>query len=1368
MALDASSDPTFEPTPAPGNGTSVVGHATIEANNDFLYEVFRGETYVFDVVANDLLPVNDPVRVTQISPLPAGISVSIGPDGRHLSITPDAAVANGSYEFTYNVTSESGKQGSALVKFTVRTRVINDGPGWDYHEVLEDTTDNVFYVLQNDRSFSDGQIIAVDGQALGSTVAIAPGGKYLLYAPTAGLRHDSFSYDVRRDDGTIASANVSVRIEARYGTWRDSYQFDRDATAHTLRPLANDYSRWPAEMPRIVSIGQSEFGSLVELSADGQTITYRPAAGFIGREQISYSVKYGPGAHHVSPGTLFVHAVEPVAAVDDWFFVPRNESDAVLTPLANDFSRVNAENVEGGGRSLAIEAVTQGASGGQVVIDNAGSVRYTPPIGFSGDDTFTYTVRDSNGKVQQAHVIVNVGEPPVSIGGREQFRGDAELTQYLLESSIAAWQHLFEQQDIRQIYHHPSPPISLPGYEIQLAGVATTSTRDHSETNTQVAGIDEADIVETDGDFVYAIIGDELVIVDMANLDEPQLASAMKLSFGVSEMYLIGDRLVLIDRGNYGRGGLLLTIDVSDRLNPTVQSRVEVDGRIVDTRAIGEEVTFVVDASIRNMQAVAHRVSVIAETEEYTTELWRYESLAEFTARVRPQIIAETMPKMKVFDAAGNLIETRQLVASHQIYKPAANRPMRLTVVGGFDVTAEVTSAGDRGVATVGLMGSQLEQIYMAHSGVYVLDSAEMVDRSYNTRSQQTRILFFRIDASAGASLVAAGSVRGVALNQFALDEFNGQLRIATTERVVETSSWRTMRTENHLFVLQPQGVDLNVVGSIERLSPTETIRSVRYLGDMAYMSTYRLSDPLLAVDLSNPLAPQLSGMLVVLGYADYLHPVGDDFLIAFGRDDSPTTGQQGAPQVSLFYVGDPSQPRLADRLTMTGASQTFSEAFDDHHAVAFFAEYGVLSLPINWWTESGLRSAAWQFDVETDAAAGTGSLAYTGKIDHSFAVRRSLRIEDALVTVSAGELKTHSIHDISTQRGNLYLAAPLVADTFTVNEDSADNTLAVLANDHLQPNAQIAAVQYDGDDGTFAIAADGRSLVFTPDADFFGYVTAKYSVDVPRRGRHEAFVTVQVTGINDAPRPVDDQFDVLVGQSAVALNVLANDVDPDDPPVYLLRPVTGPIVIGRPLAANAVSDVEVYSSPVQLDGEMLGMPRVIVPGITFTLRDSLKIVAVGATSRGGLATISTDGEKIVYTPAEGYTGEETFTYTVRSHEGLTAEATVTITVGPAANQVGQNDARVQAIETRRIRREEPGNPAVANPPVVHGLRITSQTSRRLVREAAAAAHDAVLRATAGDRQAMRVRANPAAAPLAANVQAAPGPVVVSARRALD
>jgi hypothetical protein len=538
----------------------------------------------------------------------------------------------------------------------------------------------------------------------------------------------------------------------------------------------------------------------------------------------------------------------------------------------------------------------------------------------------------------------------------------------------------------------------------------------------------------------------------------------------------------------------------------------------------------------------------------------------------------------------------------------------------------------------------------------------------------------------------------------------------------------------------------------------------------MAYVSTYREVDPLLSVDLSNPTAPQLRGALVVPGFANYLHPVGNDFLIAFGRDDRSPTGEIGAPQVSLFYVGDPDNPRLADRMTMRGASGTASEAFGDHHAVAYFAEYGLLSLPIDWRSGQQRHSAAWVFDVDVDAASGEGSLAYSGRIDHDFAVRRSLRIEDALVTVSAGELKTHSIDDVGALRGSLYFADPLAADQFNVREDSGATTLDVLANDHVGPNARIAEVVYDGDDAELAIADDGRSLVFTPAADFFGYVAARYAVDVPGRGRREATVSVYVEGVDDAPRPADDAFEVIAGQADVALDVLANDVDPDRGGGIVIHPIYDGQPAFRIGATYAVDNAAVtagWNAPEATvtfaEALTIRPPHLYGP---------LRVVHVSAASQGGTVTITEAGDKVLYTPAAGFAGAETFTYRVQAANGLTAEAVVTVSVAlpasdpPVNEPAGNRDAlRLAAIE-RRVRYREV-DARTDRPPVMQGIRASSPTGRRIARDAVGAAHDAALRAMTAERHVAR-RQGVVAGPTQPTAQAAVAPLVAAARRSDD
>jgi len=212
-------------------------------------------------------------------------------------------------------------------------------------------------------------------------------------------------------------------------------------------------------------------------------------------------------------------------------------------------------------------------------------------------------------------------------------------------------------------------------------------------------------------------------------------------------------------------------------------------------------------------------------------------------------------------------------------------------------------------------------------------------------------------------------------------------------------------------------------------------------------------------VDLIDPSDPTVEGALKIPGFSNYFHPVGEDYVLGIGRDADGITGRLGALQVSLFYVGDLSNPTLVDQVTFEGASRANSEALRDHRAVAYFAEDQVLTIPVSWTETISVgdeqqnllgwngnqnyrqRSAIWAFQIDTDGL-GEGSIETTGSVEHTpevtsnyarrtNAARRSVRIGDALVTVSDKYVKVNKLHDIGTQLGEVYLGALPEADHF-------------------------------------------------------------------------------------------------------------------------------------------------------------------------------------------------------------------------------------------------------------------------------------------------------------------------------------------------
>jgi uncharacterized secreted protein with C-terminal beta-propeller domain len=212
--------------------------------------------------------------------------------------------------------------------------------------------------------------------------------------------------------------------------------------------------------------------------------------------------------------------------------------------------------------------------------------------------------------------------------------------------------------------------------------------------------------------------------------------------------------------------------------------------------------------------------------------------------------------------------------------------------------------------------------------------------------------------------------------------------------------------------VLRDHGGNLSLVGAVDRLAPGERIYSARFVGDRAYVSTFRQIDPFFVIDLSEPSAPRVEGELKVPGFSSYLQPLDDTHVLGIGRDVDPDTGRVLGVQVSLFDVSNPTTPVRAAVHTFPGDGwESWSEALFDHRAVSWFPERGILALPGARFTADGTTDSLWVLRVDLGPAAGFTVL---GEVFHESAVRRSVRIGDILYSISTGEVQAHPVADPS------------------------------------------------------------------------------------------------------------------------------------------------------------------------------------------------------------------------------------------------------------------------------------------------------------------------------------------------------------------
>jgi uncharacterized secreted protein with C-terminal beta-propeller domain len=283
-----------------------------------------------------------------------------------------------------------------------------------------------------------------------------------------------------------------------------------------------------------------------------------------------------------------------------------------------------------------------------------------------------------------------------------------------------------------------------------------------------------------------------------------------------------------------------------------------------------------------------------------------------------------------------------------------------------------------------------------------------------------TEIHKFDISRTDVTDYVGTGQVEGYLLNQFAMDEHDGRLRVAST---TSPNWWGSgFDSESMVTVLEEDGGELTEVGRVDGLGRTEQIYSVRFIEDAAYVVTFRQTDPLYTVDLSEPTDPRVVGELKILGYSAYLHPLGEGLLMGIGQD-ATDTGQVQGTQVSIFDVSDLTRPTKIDQFTLSEGSS--SQVEYDHHAFLYWAPTGLAMVPVQqwWWdekTESGFLGAVALTVDDLGELTELRRLAHPGGDEKNWdgraQIMRSIVIGDSVYTVSPKGLMKSDLESLQEE----------------------------------------------------------------------------------------------------------------------------------------------------------------------------------------------------------------------------------------------------------------------------------------------------------------------------------------------------------------
>jgi uncharacterized secreted protein with C-terminal beta-propeller domain len=524
---------------------------------------------------------------------------------------------------------------------------------------------------------------------------------------------------------------------------------------------------------------------------------------------------------------------------------------------------------------------------------------------------------------------------------------------------------------------------------------------DYSGTNVQETGVDEPDLLKTNGNTLFTVSGNQLESVDVSG-KAPRLLDTLKLSNGWSanDLLLSGTHLLVLSRGGYwieplpamtarmiapvAMTSVLTEVDVSDPSSLKVVKTLTLDGSYISARQV--------DTTVRVVSSQSLPVEVPWVMPSQTT------TAAAATERNKV-VLASSRVKAWLPTYHLGKQASRPLVQCRDIRRPPVFSGLGMLTVTTIDLAKGLDPVNSTGVMTDGRI------VYASPTSLYVATES-WASRPLPATPQEapakasTLIHAFDISDPSKTTYLGSGSVPGFLLSQWSLSDFQGVLRVVSTD----TPAWwgdGSGDSQSFLTTFRAGGGKLNQVGQLGGLGQGERVYAVRFIGNDGYVVTFKQVDPLHTIDVSDPAHPKLLGTLTIPGYSAYLHPVGKDLLLGIGQDIGSNNEPTGT-QISLFDVSDLAHPT---RIAHASLGQGWSAAESDHHAFLYWPATGLVMVPFGQQAV-GMHVTKGGIDeigriVQTDAKSS--SLPQ---------ILRSLVVRNAVLTVSdqgvkASDLKT-------------------------------------------------------------------------------------------------------------------------------------------------------------------------------------------------------------------------------------------------------------------------------------------------------------------------------------------------------------------------
>ena len=448
---------------------------------------------------------------------------------------------------------------------------------------------------------------------------------------------------------------------------------------------------------------------------------------------------------------------------------------------------------------------------------------------------------------------------------------------------------------------------------------------DYSKTNNQIEGVEEADVVKTDGQFIYYITNKKVVIIEAS--EEMDLISEIDFTeeqYNPNELYIVEDKLIIIgseeiNNFNYNEGikDIVYTLNgdtiakiynIENKEKPKIEREVKIEGNYLSSRMIADNLYFISNKTINSYKI---KDNIEEENEN------------DYKPKYKDTLISD---------------EDKLINYSEISYFPESEELSYLSI-------ASLNVNKNEKVNIECYLGAG-QQIYCSLNNMYIAKikyeyKDEKVYGYYNNYDINTYIYKFKLD-EAKVTYQNVGTVPGKILNQFSMDEKDGYLRIATTNNKNLSNDTNV----NNLYVLDQ---DLQTVGKIENLAKGEKIYSVRFIESRAYMVTFVETDPLFVIDLSDVTNPEVLGELKIPGYSKYLHPYDETHIIGFGENTEVNESGgvvTNGMKMALFDVTNPVSPQELFKEDI-GDKGTTSQILYNHKSLLFSKEKNLIAFPI-------------------------------------------------------------------------------------------------------------------------------------------------------------------------------------------------------------------------------------------------------------------------------------------------------------------------------------------------------------------------------------------------------------------------------------